>query len=449
LNYIEAIKEHDDKIKSYISLNDKFEEEYNSQKDLGPLNGMIFAIKDNINVRGMKTTCASKILENYTSSYDATVISKLREAGAAFIGKTNLDEFAMGSSTENSAFFTTKNPYDLQRVAGGSSGGSAAAVAAGFADIALGSDTGGSVRQPASFCNLFGYKPTYGALSRFGLVAFSSSLDQIGIISKNIDDVLRTFPIMAGKDPKDSTSLDIDTKNLKDLVNSKKEMKIATIKDITKGATEDVKNTYERTINDLEKLGYKIEEVNLESIKYSVELYYIIAPSEASSNLLRFDGIRYGKRFESNNIKELYQKVRTKGFGREVKRRILTGIFALSSGYYDEYFSLAMKGRKKVTEDLNKIFEDYDSILMPTVPFPAFKIGELIDDPLSLYLADIYTIPANLAGIPAISFPSYPSKENLPIGMQLLSKRFDDWKILNIAKNFSKYTGFENLSASL
>jgi aspartyl-tRNA(Asn)/glutamyl-tRNA(Gln) amidotransferase subunit A len=448
LNYIEAIKKYDDKIKSFITLNDNYENEVREQRNK-PLKAMTFAIKDNINVKGMKTTCASKILENYISSYDATVISRLREYGGTFIGKTNLDEFAMGSSTENSAFFTTKNPYDLQRVAGGSSGGSAAAVAAGFADIALGSDTGGSVRQPASFCNLFGYKPTYGALSRFGLVAFSSSLDQIGIISKNIDDILKTFPIMAGKDPKDSTSLDMDTKDLKNLVNSKKEMKIAIIKDITKGATEDVKNTYEKTINDLEKLGYKIEEVALESIKYSVELYYIIAPSEASSNLLRFDGIRYGKRFESNNIKELYQKVRTKGFGKEVKRRILTGIFALSSGYYDEYFSLAMKGRKKVTNDLNKIFENYDSILMPTVPFPAFKIGELIDDPLSLYLADVYTIPANLAGIPAISFPSYPSKENLPIGMQLLSKRFNDWKILNIAKNFSKYTGFENLSASL
>ncbi len=446
MNYIEAIKKHDNEVKAFITLNDNFEKELETQKEK-ELKGMVFAVKDNINIKGIKTTCASKILENYTSSYDATIISKLRNAGATFIGKTNLDEFAMGSSTENSAFFTTKNPYDLERVAGGSSGGSAAALAADFADIALGSDTGGSVRQPASFCNLFGYKPTYGTLSRFGLVAFSSSLDQIGVISKNVDDILKVYPIMAGKDPKDSTSVDIKTDNLDMLVNEKRKMKIAIIKDITSGAKEEVVKSYEKTIETLKKLNYDIQEISLESIKYSVELYYIIAPSEASSNLLRFDGIRYGNRTDAKDLKELYQKVRTKGFGKEVKRRILTGVFALSSGYYDKYFALAMKGRKKIVNDFNEVFNTYDAVLTPTVPFPAFKIGELIDDPLALYLADIYTIPANLAGLPAISFPSY--NEGLPIGMQLISKRFEDWKILNIAKNFSEETGFKNLKANL
>jgi aspartyl-tRNA(Asn)/glutamyl-tRNA(Gln) amidotransferase subunit A len=449
LKYLENIKKNDEKIKAFISINKDIENEIEKQKTIKPLNGMVFAIKDNINVKGMETTCGSKILKEYISSYDATVIKKLRKAGATFIGKTNLDEFAMGSSTENSAFFTTRNPYDLERVAGGSSGGSAAAVAADFADIALGSDTGGSVRQPASFCNLFGYKPTYGALSRFGLVAFSSSLDQVGIISKNIDDIIKTFPIMSGKDPKDSTSVEFNTDNLKELVNTKKEMKIGLIKNITDGAKSEVKESYEKTIHTLEKLGYSFEEISMDSLKYSVEIYYIVAPSEASSNLLRFDGIRYGRREESEDLKELYTKVRTKGFGKEVKRRILTGIFALSSGYYDKYFGLAMKGREKITKDLNHAFEKFDAILTPTVPFPAFKVGELISDPLALYLADIYTIPANLAGIPAISFPSYNSKNGLPIGMQLLSKRFDDWKILNISKQFSEETGFRNLTAKL
>ncbi len=449
MKYLENIKKNDERIGAFISINENIENEFEKQKNVKPLNGMVFAIKDNINVKGMETTCGSKILKGYVSSYDATVIKKLRKSGATFIGKTNLDEFAMGSSTENSAFFTTRNPYDLERVAGGSSGGSAAALAANFADIALGSDTGGSVRQPASFCNLFGYKPTYGTLSRFGLVAFSSSLDQVGIISKNIDDIAKTFPIMAGKDPKDSTSLEFNTNNLKDLINTKKEMKIGLIKNITNGAKSDVKESYEKTINTLEKLGYSFEEISMDSLKYSVEIYYIVAPSEASSNLLRFDGIRYGKREDSEDLKELYTKVRTKGFGKEVKRRILTGIFALSSGYYDKYFGLAMKGREKITKDLNCAFEKFDAILTPTVPFPAFEVGELISDPLSLYLADIYTIPANLAGIPAISFPSYSSKNGLPIGMQLLSKRFDDWKILNISKQFSQETGFRNLTTKL
>jgi len=417
-----------------ISLDKKFK---NGEK-LGKLFGIPIAIKDNINVKDERMTCASKILENFISPYNATVIEKLEEEDAIIIGKTNLDEFAMGSSTETSYFGATKNPLDLSRVPGGSSGGSAASVAADFVPVSLGSDTGGSIRQPASFCGVFGLKPTYGLVSRYGLVAFASSLDQIGPFTNSTDDMATILNIISGYDVKDSTSIN---KNIPNFVEEIKNIDIKGKKIgipcefYKEGLNKEIKEKIFEKISLLEKNGAIIKNISLPHTEYSVSTYYIIASSEASSNLARFDGVKYG--FRERNIKNLleeYTKTRSIGFGNEVKRRIMLGTFSLSSGYYDAYYKKAQKVRNLIKEDFAVAFKDIDFIITPTSPTIAFKIGEKVSDPLSMYLSDIYTISVNLAGIPAISLPIGKDSNSMPIGMQIIGNYFEESEILKISK---------------
>jgi aspartyl-tRNA(Asn)/glutamyl-tRNA(Gln) amidotransferase subunit A len=422
----------DPKIKSCIST------AFVKGKD-GILNGIPFMVKDNMEVIGTKTTCASKILENYVSPYTATAVQKLLDAGGTVIAKTNMDEFAMGASTEYSSFFTTKNPWDLQRVPGGSSGGSASAVASGMVPFALGSDTGGSIRQPASFCGIVGYKPTYGLVSRYGLVAFASSLDQIGPLTKNVRDAGLIGNILIGKDPKDSTTVEKQIDLLKNIENSIEGFKMAIPKEFTKGLSDAVKNVLFDAIDNFKKMGVKVDEVSIPSLKYAVAVYYIIAPAEASSNLSRYDGIRYGLSIDGESVDDIYTKTKDEGFGREVKRRIMLGTFTLSATYYDAYFDKAQKVRSKIVDELKQIFNSYDAIIGPTTPGVAFKIGQL-SSPLEYYLQDIYTIPANLAGSPAVSLPM-GSINGLPIGLQIMSKRFEDEKVLRIGRNYEMIRG--------
>ncbi|MGC8545464.1 Asp-tRNA(Asn)/Glu-tRNA(Gln) amidotransferase subunit GatA [Athalassotoga sp.] len=422
----------DPKIKSCIST------VFVKGKD-GILNGIPFMVKDNMEVIGTKTTCASKILENYVSPYTATAVQKLLDAGGTVIAKTNMDEFAMGASTEYSSFFTTRNPWDLQRVPGGSSGGSASAVASDMVPFALGSDTGGSIRQPASFCGIVGYKPTYGLVSRYGLVAFASSLDQIGPLTKNVRDAGLIGNILIGKDPKDSTTVEKQIDLLKNIENSIEGFKMAIPKEFTKGLSDDVKNVLFDAIDNFKKMGVKVDEVSIPSLKYAVAVYYIIAPAEASSNLSRYDGIRYGLSIDGESVDDIYTKTKDEGFGREVKRRIMLGTFTLSATYYDAYFDKAQKVRSKIVDELKQIFNSYDAIIGPTTPGVAFKIGQL-SSPLEYYLQDIYTIPANLAGLPAISLPM-GSINGLPIGLQIMSKRFEDEKVLRIGRNYEMIRG--------
>ena len=400
-----------------------------------------FLVKDNIQVLGTKNTCASKILESYNSTYTATAVQKLLNAGFTVVGKTNLDEFAMGGSNENSAFGPVKNPWDLERIPGGSSGGSAAAVAAKMVPFALGSDTGGSVRQPASFCGIVGYKPTYGAISRYGLAAFASSLDQIGVLSTNVETAAIATEIMSGKDENDSTSLDVKW-NLTSQLNTKLEnLKIAVPKEVfeLEGVDEDILNKFKENIETLKKNGIEIEEVNIPHLKYTVSIYYIIAPSEASSNLSRYDGMRYGLRNEKESLKETYMNTRDEGFGIEVKRRIFMGAFTLSSAYYDAYFAKAAKIRNLLNQDFEKAFEKYDAILTPTAPTLPPKIGE-VHSPLKYYLMDLFTIPANMIGAPAINIPAGKINE-LPFGIHLIAKPLNDAKLLRIAKQFEDIFG--------
>ncbi len=405
----------------------------------GILKGIPFMVKDNMEVIGTKTTCASKILENYVSPYTATAVQKLLDAGGIVIAKTNMDEFAMGASTEYSYFFTTKNPWDLQRVPGGSSGGSASAVASGMVPFALGSDTGGSIRQPASFCGIVGYKPTYGLVSRYGLVAFASSLDQIGPLTKNVRDAGLIGNILIGKDPKDSTTVEKKMDLLKKIEDSIEGFKLAIPKEFVEGLSENVKNLLNDAIDSFKKMGVKVDEVSLPSLKYAVAVYYIIAPAEASSNLSRYDGIRYGLSFDGDSIDDIYTKTKDEGFGREVKRRIMLGTFTLSATYYDAYFDKAQRVRSKIVSEMKQILSSHDAIIGPTTPGVAFKIGQL-SSPLEYYLQDIYTIPANLAGLPAISLPM--GKINgLPIGLQIMSNRFEDEKLLRIARNYEMVRG--------
>jgi aspartyl-tRNA(Asn)/glutamyl-tRNA(Gln) amidotransferase subunit A len=403
---------------------------------LGFLTGIPLAIKDNITTKGLRTTCASKILENYVPPYDATVIRRLRRDRALILGKTNCDEFAMGSSTENSAFFPTRNPWNLERVPGGSSGGSAAAVAARLVPGALGSDTGGSIRQPAAFCGTIGLKPTYGRLSRFGLVAFGSSLDQIGPIANTTRDLATIFQVVAGWDRKDSTSANRSVEDyLGEMGKGVRGLRVGIPPEwFSSGLDPVVGSAVRGAVNRLQGLGCELEEVHLPHTEYAIATYYIIAPAEASSNLARYDGVKYGYRSANlSNLEEMYRKTRSEGFGDEVKRRIMIGTYALSSGYYDAYFLKASKVRTLIKEDYLKAFEKVDLLAGPTTPTLPFRLGEKTADPLEMYLSDVYTVTANLAGIPGLSMPCGFSDEGLPIGLQLLGPHFQEGRLLRAA----------------
>lgn len=418
----------------YDEIERQIEEVEKKDPDL-PLYGIPIAIKDNILTKNIRTTCASKILENFIPPYDATVIKKLRENGAIIIGKTNLDEFAMGSSTENSAFGPTRNPWDLDRVPGGSSGGSAACVSAGEAPVSLGSDTGGSIRLPASFTGVIGLKPTYGLVSRFGLVAFASSLDQIGPFGRTVEDIAYILQVIAGYDPLDSTSSPYNIPNyFESLGKSVKGWKIGIPKELwQKGVSEEVLKTLEKSFEVFNDMGVQLVEISLPSLEYALPVYYIIATSEASSNLARYDGVKYGFRdVFSDDLISMYKNTRGKGFGSEVKRRIILGTYALSAGYYDAYYLKAAKVRTIVKKEFEKAFQEVDIIASPTSPILPFKLGEKISDPLQMYLTDIMTIPVNLAGIPAISLPA-GFYNNLPVGIQFMSSFFSEDRLLQFA----------------
>ncbi|HBD92649.1 MAG: glutaminyl-tRNA synthase (glutamine-hydrolyzing) subunit A [Spirochaetes bacterium GWF1_31_7] len=441
----QKIISNDKEINSFITVNEKVLDQA-SEADIRIANGtnrllegMPLAVKDNIAVYDMKLTCGSKMLENFTPPYQATVIDRLQNAGIIFTGKTNMDEFAMGSTTETSHFGVTKNPVNHNFVPGGSSGGSAAAVAAGFSPAALGSDTGGSVRQPASFCGIVGYKPTYGLLSRYGLTAFGSSLDQIGTLSLNCEDAALLTASMLGLDSKDSTSSSIVPENFYNFQSiTIKGKKFGIIAETMSEHTDpQVKSIINAKIKEIEKHGGIAEVVSIPELEYGVSIYYIIAPAEASSNLSRFDGIRYGLQNNTDkniDVKTLVTKTRTEGFGSEVKRRIITGNFVLSSGYYDAYYKKAQKARILLSDKFKSLFNTYDFLITPTSPVLPFKLGENIDDPLKLYTADLCTIPVNLSGLPAISIPAGVSKEGLPVGMQIIAPSFKDGKLLGIGE---------------
>lgn len=416
---------------------EQIDEKIRRGEQLGRLAGVPIAIKDNICTDGIKTTCASRILYDFIPPYDATVIKKLKEADAVIIGKTNMDEFAMGSSTENSAFKKTKNPWDRERVPGGSSGGSAAVVSAGMAAFALGSDTGGSIRQPAAFCGVVGLKPTYGLVSRFGLVAFGSSLDQIGPLAKNVKDCALALEAIQGEDRLDSTSVKDTIKEdyISSINDGVKGMKIAVpVEFFQSGLDEEIAASIKESIEKFKALGAVVEEISLPITEEGLSAYYIISSAEASSNLARFDGIRYGYRTEEfKDLDELMEKSRSEGFGEEVKRRIMLGTFALSSGYYDAYYNRAQKLRKKIKEQFTEAFKSYDIILSPVSPVLPFKIGEKSSDPIEMYLADIYTININLAGVPAMSMPCGVSKAGLPIGLQIIGPHYGEDRIFRAA----------------
>ena len=406
-----------------------------------PLAGFTVALKDNICTKGTRTTCGSKILEDYVAHYDATVATRLREAGAVNIGKANMDEFAMGSSNESSAFGPAKNPWDTSRVPGGSSGGSAVAVAAGIVKAALGSETGGSVRQPASLCGVVGLKPTYGRISRYGLVAFASSLDNIGIFGAETSDVAKVLGAIAGHDPLDSTSANVTVPDYSSLLDRDIKGKRIGVprKLFGEGLDADVRESVENGIEIFRKLGAEIVDVELPHADYGIAVYYIIATAEASSNLARFDGVRYGHRTDSaSGLKDMYFKTRAEGFGEEVKRRIMLGTYVLSSGYYEAYYSKAQKVRALIKQDYLNAFASCDAILTPTSPSVAFKFGEKSEDPIAMYLNDIYTVSANLAGVPGISVPCGLSKEGLPIGLQLQGNFWSEDLLLNLSHVFEK-----------
>jgi len=418
-----------------------------------PLTGIPLAIKDVICARGMRTTCGSKILENFIPPYDATVIGILKKAGAVIVGKSNMDEFAMGSSTENSGYKITRNPWDLTRVPGGSSGGSAAAVAADMCLGALGSDTGGSIRQPASYCSTVGMKPTYGRVSRFGLVAFASSLDQIGPLSKNVTDCAILLKAIAGYDSADSTSVPREVpdytaalqKGLKGI-----RVGIPAEYRATEGMDGEVFTAVDNAVRVIEDLGAEKIEISLPHTEYAVAAYYVIAPSEASSNLARYDGVKYGMRDKSqDDMIKMYRSTRSKGFGPEVQRRIIIGTYCLSAGYYDAYYGKSSQVRTLIIKDFAKAFEKCDALLCPVAPTPAFKIGEKVDDPLTMYLSDIFTISANMAGVPGMSVPCGFSKKGLPIGLQLMGKHFNEEMLFKVAYNFEQATDFHKKKPDL
>ncbi|MFD1431498.1 Asp-tRNA(Asn)/Glu-tRNA(Gln) amidotransferase subunit GatA [Lacticaseibacillus yichunensis] len=437
-----AIHAHDD-VDAFLALNDDAAKAQAKALDeagtfASPLAGLPIAIKDNIVTKGLTTTASSKILGNFVPPYDATVIEKLNAAGAINVGKTNLDEFAMGSSTENSAFKVTKNAWDHTKVPGGSSGGSAAAVASGLVPAALGSDTGGSIRQPAAFNGIFGFKPTYGRVSRWGLIAFSSSLDQIGTLTRTVKDSALVLNVIAGHDDKDATTAEQPVPDFTAKIGqSIKGMKIALPTEyLGEGVDPQVADQIRKAADQLRSLGATVDEVSLPHTKYAVPTYYIIASSEASSNLQRFDGIRYGFRAEDvKNLKDVYVRSRSEGFGPEVKRRIMLGTFSLSAGFYDAYFKKAAQVRTLITNDFAKVFENYDLIIGPTTPTTAFTIGEKVTDPLTMYMNDILTIPANLAGLPAASVPA-GFVDGMPVGLHMIGKHFDEQTIYQVAAAF-------------
>jgi aspartyl-tRNA(Asn)/glutamyl-tRNA(Gln) amidotransferase subunit A len=407
----------------------------------GRLNGFAVAVKDNICTDWSQVSCGSQILGGYRPQYNATVVEKLNRAGAVIVGKTNMDEFAMGSSNENSAFGVVRNPWDTDRVPGGSSGGSAVAVASGVVRASLGSDTGGSIRQPASFCGVFGIKPTYGRVSRYGLVAFGSSLDQIGVFGQTARDVAEVMEIIAGRDKYDATTADVPVPDYSaELEKDVKGLKIGVPRALFgEGLDDEVRDTVERSIENYRSLGAEIVNVELPRVKYGIAVYYIIATAEASSNLARFDGVRYGFRAEeAGGLREMYFKTREEGFGAEVKRRIMLGTYVLSSGYYDAYYAKAQKVRTLLKQDFQIAFQKCDAIITPTSPTVAFRIGEKSDDPLAMYLNDIYTVSANLAGIPGISVPCGLSSDGLPIGLQLLGNNWSESLLLNLSHVYEK-----------
>ena len=439
-SFLKKIAEKEDDLNAFITVNSagalaQAKKIKKGQK--GRLLGVPIALKDNISTQGLRTTAGSKIIEDYIPPYNATVVAKLLIEGAVILGKTNMDEFAMGSSTENSAYGVTHNPHDLTRVPGGSSGGSAAAVAARLAPAALGTDTGGSIKQPAAFCGVVGLRPTYGAVSRYGVIALTSSLDQVGSLAKTVADVRTVFEVIAGRDPYDATSVETVSKEPKEL----KSLRIGIPKEyFSEGLDPEIAARVKKVGEFLEKQGATVQEVSLPHTGYGLAVYYIITPSEASSNLARFDGIRYGVRVENSSIEELVSRSRGKGFGSEPKRRIILGTFALSSGYADQYYLRAVKVRSLIAQDFERAFEKVDLLLTPTAPTVAFKIGEK-KDPLSMYLSDIFTIPANLAGLPGLSVPAGTVK-NLPVGVQLLGPKFSENMLFEVGEAIEKEKWF-------
>jgi len=470
LAYLEKIKKEDNKIDAYLSITEDLalkqaesaDKKIASEKDFGLLTGIPGSIKDSILVEGEKCTTGSKILENYVASYDATVITKLKAQGAVILGKTNTDEFTMGVSTENSAFKITKNPHDLSRVAGGSSGGPAASVAGNEAIFSLGSDTGGSIRLPASFCGVVGLNPTYGAVSRYGAIAMASSLDQIGPITKNVEDCKTVFKAISGKDLFDATSVDYKIQDLRFKIQG---LRIGIPKEyFGEGIDPEVKKIIENAIKKAEDGGAKFTEISLPNTEYAIACYYIIVPAEISANLARYDGIKYGfSQKDAKNLLDVYLNSRGEGFGVEVKRRIMLGTYSLSSGYYDAYYKKAQEVRELISQDFNEAFKKVDVIFSPVSPIPAFKIGEKADDPLAMYLMDTYTCPVKLAGLPALSMPAgfvspkplakadkigksktLSGAEGLPVGLQIIGNHFEEGKILSIAEEMEKMLLLEN-----
>ncbi|MFG6150009.1 Asp-tRNA(Asn)/Glu-tRNA(Gln) amidotransferase subunit GatA [Halobacillus sp. B23F22_1] len=453
------IEEVDDQVKAFLTLNKQAalkqaaELDETRGDDAAKLFGLPIGVKDNIVTKGLRTTAASQFLDNFEDPlYDATVVNKLNEAKSVTIGKLNMDEFAMGSSNENSSYYATRNPWNRDYVPGGSSGGSAAAVAAGEVPFSLGSDTGGSIRQPAAFCGVVGLKPTYGRVSRFGLIAFASSLDQIGPITRSVEDNAYLLETIAGYDNMDSTSANVEVPSYTDaLTGDVKGLKIAVPKEyLGEGVAPEVKEAVQAALKKYEELGATWEEVSLPHSKYAVATYYLISSSEASANLARFDGVRYGKRTENaETMLDMFKRSRSEGFGNEVKRRIMLGTFALSSGYYDAYYKKAQQVRTLIKNDFEKVLEDYDVIVGPTTPTPAFKVGEIIDDPLTMYANDILTIPVNLAGVPGISVPCGFSSDGLPIGLQIIGRHFDESSVYRAAHAYEQATDFHKQRPSL
>ncbi|MEN2986200.1 MAG: Asp-tRNA(Asn)/Glu-tRNA(Gln) amidotransferase subunit GatA [Thermodesulfovibrionaceae bacterium] len=454
IDVFKRIQEVEKKVKAFVTLTidkayemAKEAEEFLLAGKISPLTGIPIAIKDNICTKGVLTTCASKILYNFYPPYESTVTQKLIKHKYILVGKTNMDEFAMGSSTENSGFHITHNPWNLERVPGGSSGGSAAAVAADECIAALGSDTGGSIRQPAAFCGVVGLKPTYGRVSRFGLVAFASSLDQIGPITKCVSDAAILMNVIAGHDPMDSTSAPIDVPDFtENLGKDVKGIKIGIPKEyFIEGIDKEVEQRVKEAIEHFESLGCSAEEISLPHTEYAVATYYIVATSEASSNLARYDGVKYGLRVEGKDLVEMYMKTRQRGFGAEVKRRIMLGTYSLSAGYYEAYYKKALQVRTLIKKDFEEAFKYIDYIITPTSPTAAFKIGEKIDDPLQMYLSDIFTISVNLAGLPAISIPCGFTLDGLPVGLQIIGKPFDEAGVLQLAYAYEQSTPWHKM----
>jgi aspartyl-tRNA(Asn)/glutamyl-tRNA(Gln) amidotransferase subunit A len=446
------IREVDDRVRAYITLTEEAameaagisDERYRKGDFIGALDGIPVAVKDIFLTEGTRTTCASKILENFIAPYDGTPVKRLRESGAVITGKLNMDEFAMGSSNENSGFFPTRNPWDTERVPGGSSGGSAASVAAGESVGALGTDTGGSIRQPASHCGVVGMKPTYGRVSRYGVIAFASSLDQVGPLARDVTDCAILLEAVAGHDPADSTSVDVPVPAYPSLLDGQVEgMKVGLPEEyFGKGLDGEVEELVRGAAAALEKRGMELVPVSLPSTKYAVATYYIIAPAEASSNLARYDAVRYGVRVpDADSLMDMYKRSRSQGFGPEVQRRIMLGTFALSAGYYDAYYGKAQRVRTLIRREMEEAFSNVDVLLAPTAPTAAFPIGEKVDDPLQMYLSDTYTIPANISGVAAVSVPSGLTSAGLPVGVQIISPPFEEERMLNVAYAYEQERG--------